>query len=108
MDKWPLYYIDPETCIDCGACVPECPYEAIFEESAVPTDFTAAGGEYLAKPEGTAGFSEVYEGENDKGQSVVLKATRILDEGEVVDLTAEIAANAAYFKSGTGYKALEM
>ena len=21
--EWPWYYIDPETCIDCGACVPE-------------------------------------------------------------------------------------
>ncbi|HBQ96864.1 MAG: ferredoxin family protein [Firmicutes bacterium] len=25
-------YIDPETCIDCGACVPECPAGAIFME----------------------------------------------------------------------------
>ena len=24
-------YIDPEECIDCGACVPECPVEAISE-----------------------------------------------------------------------------
>ena len=23
-------YIDPETCIDCGACVPVCPVQAIF------------------------------------------------------------------------------
>ena len=29
--------IDPEECIDCGACVPECPVEAIFEEDDVPT-----------------------------------------------------------------------
>lgn len=29
-------YIDPEECIDCGACVPECPVEAIYEESEVP------------------------------------------------------------------------
>jgi NAD-dependent dihydropyrimidine dehydrogenase PreA subunit len=29
-------YIDPETCIDCGACEPECPVEAIFEEEYVP------------------------------------------------------------------------
>ncbi len=28
--------IDPEECIDCGACVPECPVEAIFEEDEVP------------------------------------------------------------------------
>ena len=28
--KYPWYYIDPNTCIDCGACVPACPYNAIF------------------------------------------------------------------------------
>lgn len=31
-----MLYIDPEECIDCGACVPECPVEAIFDESQVP------------------------------------------------------------------------
>ena len=29
-------YIDPEVCIDCNACTPECPVDAIFEESEVP------------------------------------------------------------------------
>ena len=29
-------YIDPNECIDCGACEPVCPVEAIFEEAAVP------------------------------------------------------------------------
>ena len=29
-------YIHPEECIDCGACVPECPVEAIFEEDDLP------------------------------------------------------------------------
>src|SRR5262249_39708998 len=29
-------YIDPETCIDCGACEPECPVDAIFEADSVP------------------------------------------------------------------------
>lgn len=28
-------YIDPDTCIDCGACVPECPVTAIFPEPDV-------------------------------------------------------------------------
>lgn len=30
-------YINPETCIDCGACLPECPVDAIFdsEEQAI-------------------------------------------------------------------------
>ena len=32
-------YINPETCIDCDACVPECPVEAIFSEAALPVEF---------------------------------------------------------------------
>jgi ferredoxin len=31
-----ILYIDPDDCIDCDACVPECPVEAIFEEDSVP------------------------------------------------------------------------
>ena len=26
-----MLYINPDVCIDCSACVPECPVEAIFE-----------------------------------------------------------------------------
>ena len=33
------YYINPEECIDCGACEPECPVEAIFAEDSVPEDW---------------------------------------------------------------------
>ena len=28
--------IDPDECIDCDLCVPECPEEAIFHEEEVP------------------------------------------------------------------------
>jgi ferredoxin len=31
-------YIDPNECIDCGACEPVCPTEAIFANDAVPED----------------------------------------------------------------------
>src|SRR5215203_4679030 len=31
-----ILVIDPEECIDCGACEPECPVEAIFPEDALP------------------------------------------------------------------------
>lgn len=30
--------INPETCIDCGVCVDECPVNAILEESQVPPE----------------------------------------------------------------------
>ncbi len=29
-------YINPDDCIDCAACEPACPWEAIFEDCAVP------------------------------------------------------------------------
>jgi len=35
-EKEEILYVDPAECIDCGACEPACPVEAIFEEEAVP------------------------------------------------------------------------
>jgi ferredoxin len=32
-------FIDPDECIDCGACEPECPVNAIFAGDAVPPDW---------------------------------------------------------------------
>jgi len=34
-------YIDPDECIDCGACEPVCPVTAIFAEDDVPADQAA-------------------------------------------------------------------
>ena len=31
-----MLVIDPDECIDCGACVPECPTKAIFPLAKVP------------------------------------------------------------------------
>lgn len=41
-------YINPAECIDCGACIPECPVEAIYpnEEDAIEIDGT---DEYVKK-----------------------------------------------------------
>ena len=33
-----ILYIDPDECIDCGACEPACPVTAIFEEDDVPDE----------------------------------------------------------------------
>lgn len=32
-------YIDPVECIDCGACIPECPEKAIFDLPDVPAEY---------------------------------------------------------------------
>jgi ferredoxin len=34
-----MLVIDPEECIDCGACEPECPVEAILPEDAIPAEW---------------------------------------------------------------------
>jgi NAD-dependent dihydropyrimidine dehydrogenase PreA subunit len=31
-----MLYIDPDDCIDCGACIPACPVNAIFVDNDVP------------------------------------------------------------------------
>jgi len=31
-----MLFIDPEHCVDCEACVSECPVEAIYHENTVP------------------------------------------------------------------------
>lgn len=44
--------IDPDECIDCTLCVPECPAEAIYAEDDVPadqTDFIALNAELAAQ-----------------------------------------------------------
>ena len=43
-----ILYIHPEECIDCEACVPECPVEAIYLEDNIPEGeegFTALNAE---------------------------------------------------------------
>ncbi|MSR18243.1 MAG: ferredoxin family protein [Phycisphaerales bacterium] len=33
-------YIDPDTCIDCGLCVDECPVKAIFPQDELPEEWS--------------------------------------------------------------------
>ena len=100
-EKWPIFYIDPDTCIDCGACVPECPYSAIFPEDEVPSKYSAKGGEYINR----LGLSGHYSGSDHHGKAVVLENSKQLTKGEAVDLTSDIKQNADFYKSGPGYNA---
>ena len=38
-DEAEVYYIDPDECIDCGACEPVCPVTAIFPDFDVPEEW---------------------------------------------------------------------
>jgi ferredoxin len=42
-------YIDPATCIDCGACIPVCPTNSIYVEADLPpglAEYTAKNAAY--------------------------------------------------------------
>lgn len=48
-----MLYINPVACIDCGACVPACPAEAIFAEGDLPEQWEAyqkLNAEHYRKP----------------------------------------------------------
>lgn len=34
-----MLYINPDTCVNCDACVPSCPVEAIYSEENLPTKY---------------------------------------------------------------------
>jgi NAD-dependent dihydropyrimidine dehydrogenase PreA subunit len=45
-----MLYIHPDECVDCGACEPVCPVEAIFYEDDVPEqwkEYTQANAEFF-------------------------------------------------------------
>ena len=47
-------YIDPDECIDCGACEPVCPVTAIFAEDEVPDglkEYTELDAKWFKEPE---------------------------------------------------------
>jgi len=58
-------YINPDECVDCGACEPVCPTQAIFYEDDLPgewaewTDINAAFFADLGTPGGAARLGPV-------------------------------------------------
>ncbi len=47
-----MLYINPDECIDCGACEPACPQEAVFHIDLVPeelSDYTAANETFFVE-----------------------------------------------------------
>ena len=47
-----MLYINPDECIDCGACAPECPVEAIFDENELPekwAEYTKINADWFEK-----------------------------------------------------------
>jgi ferredoxin len=98
---WPTFYIDPDACIDCGACVMECPFDAIFPQDEVPAAIKAKAGQRLSRAQGTEG----YDGVDHDGNPIHLDHTVLLQAGEAVDLRGDIILNLKFFQEGPGYSA---
>jgi len=57
-----MLYIQPDECVDCGACEPVCPVEAIYYEDDVPSqwkDFRTVGTEFFVELGSPGGASKV-------------------------------------------------
>ena len=57
-----MLYIHPDECVDCGACEPVCPVEAIFYEDDVPaqwSDYTKANVDFFDELGSPGGASKV-------------------------------------------------
>ncbi len=72
-----MLVIDPVECIDCGACVPECPAEAIFLDEDVPEKWKeyielnarlAEGWPVLSEQKDPMPDAEDWKGREDKRQ----------------------------------------
>ena len=60
-----MLYIHPDECVDCGACEPVCPVEAIYYEDDLPAewgDYLTANVEFfdeIGSPGGAAKLGEI-------------------------------------------------
>jgi NAD-dependent dihydropyrimidine dehydrogenase PreA subunit len=60
-----MSYIHPDECVDCGACEPVCPVDAIFFESDLPVEsraFQRVNSEffaYLGSPGGASATGKI-------------------------------------------------
>jgi NAD-dependent dihydropyrimidine dehydrogenase PreA subunit len=63
-----MLYIHPDECVDCGACEPVCPVEAIFYEDDVPEQwkpYTAANAAFFTDLGSPGGASKVGKTDSD-------------------------------------------
>ena len=92
MDR--MLVIDPDECIDCGACEPECPVEAIFPEDALPDKWAPFVKINYAYPEGPSVINPLVE--------------RVRDRPRRAEHPARRAVTAVYNKSADGGRTTRM
>jgi NAD-dependent dihydropyrimidine dehydrogenase PreA subunit len=57
-----MLYIQPDECVDCGACEPVCPVQAIYYQEDLPAEwaeFTEANAQFFAKLGSPGGAAKV-------------------------------------------------
>ena len=65
-----MLYIHPDECVDCGACEPVCPVEAIFYEDDLPDkwrDYTQANVDFFDELGSPGGAVEGRQGRQGPG-----------------------------------------
>ncbi|MGV9864092.1 ferredoxin [Rhodococcus koreensis] len=75
-----MLYIQPDECVDCGACEPVCPVEAIFYEDDLPdeeTGFMRINAEFFDELGSPGGAKGVDVGDKDHPDVVSLPAKEI-------------------------------
>ncbi|NKY41867.1 ferredoxin [Nocardia cerradoensis] len=78
-----MLYIHPDECVDCGACEPVCPAEAIFFENDVPdkeASFTRINAEFfddLGSPGGATGLGPV-DADHPDVESIPVQETKLV------------------------------
>ncbi len=72
-----MLYIQPDECVDCGACEPVCPVEAIYYEDDVPAQWNQFGKintEFFVEIGSPGGASKVGQTNTDHATVVALPA----------------------------------
>lgn len=72
-----MLYIQPDECVDCGACEPVCPVEAIYYEDDVPSqwkDFSKVNTEFFVELGSPGGAAKVGPTNSDHPSVVELPA----------------------------------
>lgn len=89
-----MLYIHPDECVDCGACEPVCPVEAIYYEDDVPdqwSSYTQINADFFAELGSPGGASKVGQTDNDPVRSRICRHRKKTDTGA---LAARIGVSA--------------
>jgi NAD-dependent dihydropyrimidine dehydrogenase PreA subunit len=63
-----MLYIQPDDCVDCGACEPVCPVQAIYYQDDLPpewSEYTEANAEFFTSLGSPGGAARVGKTSND-------------------------------------------